>query len=301
MKSTKSGCGDAAPTINFLSSLEQPSSAQPASPSITPYMAATNVDTSFDGPHSSPLYGEDISNVLDDSGLPWPHSLDHNMMLPENSNYQICPTPIRSFDGQGNGMSCSPNHLGYTPNSPFSWSNVGSDVTRPRSCPDVGLLSSIGQIREAPSFVSMYQIQPQMQRSMVLPLAPTSEPNVQIQDDDYDQSGQPQDVLESIEPCGSAQHHSMNIHQPRRQMTAQYSASPFDDDMDTGGDDRDGDKSEPYAKSLFRCLRQAPNHTMILRDIYDWFRGNTDKGTDPHERGWQNSIRHNLSMNKASR
>ncbi|KAF9732465.1 hypothetical protein PMIN06_004007 [Paraphaeosphaeria minitans] len=59
------------------------------------------------------------------------------------------------------------------------------------------------------------------------------------------------------------------------------------------------DKDRPYAQLIFDALKQAPNHTMILRDIYDWFRKNTDKALDKDTKGWQNSIRHNLSMNGA--
>jgi hypothetical protein len=36
---------------------------------------------------------------------------------------------------------------------------------------------------------------------------------------------------------------------------------------------------------------------MILRDIYEWFKNNTDKASASETKGWQNSIRHNLSMN----
>ncbi|KAK7186611.1 fork head domain-containing protein [Paraphaeosphaeria sporulosa] len=64
-------------------------------------------------------------------------------------------------------------------------------------------------------------------------------------------------------------------------------------------DDGVFDKDRPYAQLIFDALKQAPNHTMILRDIYDWFRKNTDKALDKDTKGWQNSIRHNLSMNGA--
>ena len=57
-------------------------------------------------------------------------------------------------------------------------------------------------------------------------------------------------------------------------------------------------KEEPYAKRIYRCLINAPGHTMVLRDIYEWFIMNTEKGKEPEASGWKNSIRHNLSMNK---
>lgn len=56
------------------------------------------------------------------------------------------------------------------------------------------------------------------------------------------------------------------------------------------------DKDQPYAQLIYRALLDAPHHTMILKDIYEWFRRNTDKAA-AETKGWQNSIRHNLSMN----
>ena len=53
----------------------------------------------------------------------------------------------------------------------------------------------------------------------------------------------------------------------------------------------------PYATLIFYALLDAPEHRMVLKDIYEWFERNTDKARDPNNRGWQNSIRHNLSMN----
>ncbi|KAJ8105525.1 hypothetical protein OPT61_g10121 [Boeremia exigua] len=66
--------------------------------------------------------------------------------------------------------------------------------------------------------------------------------------------------------------------------------------------DEDGpiDKEQPYAQLIYRALLTAPQHTMVLRDIYDWFRTYTDKASHSETKGWQNSIRHNLSMNGVS-
>ncbi|PTB66027.1 hypothetical protein BBK36DRAFT_1120693 [Trichoderma citrinoviride] len=55
---------------------------------------------------------------------------------------------------------------------------------------------------------------------------------------------------------------------------------------------------EPYAKLIYRALMSAPDYTMSLQEIYQWFRENTTKAKN-EKGGWQNSIRHNLSMNGA--
>lgn len=56
---------------------------------------------------------------------------------------------------------------------------------------------------------------------------------------------------------------------------------------------------EPYAKLIYRALMSAPNHSMVLQEIYQWFRDHTVKGSSD-SKGWMNSIRHNLSMNAVS-
>lgn len=64
---------------------------------------------------------------------------------------------------------------------------------------------------------------------------------------------------------------------------------------------------EPYAQLIYRAFMSKPNHSMTLQQLYQWFRENTNKwknckGKDGKEgNGWQNSIRHNLSMNHVSR
>jgi hypothetical protein len=53
---------------------------------------------------------------------------------------------------------------------------------------------------------------------------------------------------------------------------------------------------EPYASLLYRAFMSHPRHAMTLQEVYQWFRDNTGKD-DLSSKGWQNSIRHNLSMN----
>lgn len=69
----------------------------------------------------------------------------------------------------------------------------------------------------------------------------------------------------------------------------------------------DNDEAEPedsadpcYAQLLHRCLKEAPGHTMSLRDLYEWVSQHSQKAKDLKNRGWQNSVRHNLSMNAVS-
>lgn len=62
--------------------------------------------------------------------------------------------------------------------------------------------------------------------------------------------------------------------------------------------DEDGSSSlEPYAQLIYRALKSVAGNAMVLKEIYEWFEKNTDKAKDPFSKGWQNSIRHNLSMN----
>ncbi|OTB17363.1 hypothetical protein K445DRAFT_310746 [Daldinia sp. EC12] len=58
----------------------------------------------------------------------------------------------------------------------------------------------------------------------------------------------------------------------------------------------------PYAQLIHRAFMSRRTRAMTLQEIYQWFRENTNKEkTDKGNKGngWQNSIRHNLSMNHA--
>lgn len=53
----------------------------------------------------------------------------------------------------------------------------------------------------------------------------------------------------------------------------------------------------PYSALIYDSLKDAPERKRTLQEIYEWFKTNTHKDKDPTSKGWQNSIRHNLSMN----
>ena len=74
----------------------------------------------------------------------------------------------------------------------------------------------------------------------------------------------------------------------------------FNEDVPLGGFETDYESKEKgpcYANLIYQALMEAPGHKMILRDIYAWIAQNTDKAKDPSSKGWQNSVRHNLSVN----
>ena len=75
-------------------------------------------------------------------------------------------------------------------------------------------------------------------------------------------------------------------------------SSPNDDYEAEDDDEEDVSDGKPYARLIFEALLHAPGHRMMLRDIYGWFEQNTNKPRESGSNGWQNSIRHNLSMNR---
>lgn len=77
-------------------------------------------------------------------------------------------------------------------------------------------------------------------------------------------------------------------------------AAPRADEPMTMSSARHDDKAdEPYAKLIYKALMGQPDYTMTLQELYQWFRENTSKAKNERG-GWQNSIRHNLSMNAVS-
>ncbi|KAJ0420033.1 hypothetical protein BJY00DRAFT_313506 [Aspergillus carlsbadensis] len=59
----------------------------------------------------------------------------------------------------------------------------------------------------------------------------------------------------------------------------------------------DTNADPPYSQLIYEALFTAPGKKLPLQGIYLWFEKNTAKGRDRGSKGWQNSIRHNLSMN----
>lgn len=98
-----------------------------------------------------------------------------------------------------------------------------------------------------------------------------------------------------------AHHHHDDL---KHDMTMPPAPPPIHDNLFAGEDeDREAsaDPADPcYAQLLYQCLKEAPGHTLSLRELYEWVQQHSQKAKDPKNRGWQNSVRHNLSMNAVS-
>jgi hypothetical protein len=80
----------------------------------------------------------------------------------------------------------------------------------------------------------------------------------------------------------------------QRENAENTASSAADTSSNAASDKRN---SLAYAQLIHRAFMSTPGHAMTLQQIYQWFRDNTDKAK-LGGKGWQNSIRHNLSMNQ---
>ncbi|KAI1464170.1 uncharacterized protein F4812DRAFT_462920 [Daldinia caldariorum] len=96
--------------------------------------------------------------------------------------------------------------------------------------------------------------------------------------------------------------------QAEQGMEASYTSYSQDESSQEPGQGLEENEQEsekvdgPYAQLIHQAFMSRRTRAMTLQEIYQWFRENTDKEkTDKGNRrnGWQNSIRHNLSMNQA--
>lgn len=94
-------------------------------------------------------------------------------------------------------------------------------------------------------------------------------------------------------------HQSLEPRNAANPVTAKRKPAPEGDDVEAGNGDTDEDANgdPPYSLLIYQALTSAPGMKLPLQGIYSWFEKNTTKGKDQNSKGWQNSIRHNLSMN----
>jgi hypothetical protein len=206
------------------------------------------------------------------------NNVDYHIHVP------VAPAPEDFYNYVQNGMSYNDNcNIAYAAQYPTS--------SCPRSYHGLNLTRLPHNVNMSESFPpAVYQIEPQRHHNAT-PLSDSgmNDNLMQMRDDHEHHYGS------HIEFGGNSGYNS-----PYSDMTR--ASTPNDElsrfsHVPNGGDGIAVDKEQPYAQLIYQALLQADGHTMILRDIYDWFIKHTDKATASETKGWQNSIRHNLSMN----
>ncbi|KAF2469136.1 uncharacterized protein BDR25DRAFT_289340 [Lindgomyces ingoldianus] len=240
----------------------------------------------------------------DAATLQW--STNCESMLPcldqDNGGFHISP----QFTSESAALSTYfPNDLPYSGNYNLTYSTPNPASSCPRSYASAhGLPGSMSNVPNSYP-PSAYLIDPQKPQDVV-------DMSTQSRTSQFQQLQSPYEnhVLPNIKVEESRDYDSRS-YLPETDVQGRY-PTPHDDPplplSDLGRSECNGtpapdecavDKEQPYAQLIYRALLEAPNHTMVLRDIYDWFKRNTDKAADKDMKGWQNSIRHNLSMNGA--
>ncbi|KAF2124427.1 hypothetical protein P153DRAFT_350431 [Dothidotthia symphoricarpi CBS 119687] len=190
----------------------------------------------------------------------------------------------------------SQNGLSYNGNYNLAYPEQFLNSSCPRSYNGLAINSLSNDMSMSESFPpGTYQFEPTKPHDPVDLADPEINGQLMQLSDDYDRHFAVGNHIK-VEDHGS--YHSPYDSDITRGSTPHDEPSRYPQDFGVN-DDATIDKEQPYAQLIYRALMDAPNHTMILRDIYDWFKKHTDKAQDKETKGWQNSIRHNLSMNGA--
>jgi len=263
---------------------EEHDSFQPATQTTSALMDTTNIEPTYGQINGHRQYHKSMTLLDGTHSLQLTYTPECVDGIQMDNNYQLFQPSTSYMNPQALDYSHYDHHLFTSSQYPS-----GIDPTCPRSVSPSLVSPHDDSYSSFNSTVAPHQVYPN--------LPPTSYPNPSFHESDYDQQSQHEGDLVTAQKHGHDRQLSNTMYHHQHDEVASHPSTPFDDGMSFDGDN-DGDKAEPYAKSLFRCLRDAPGHTMVLREIYDWFKANTDKARDPGSTGWQNSIRHNLSMNK---
>jgi Forkhead domain len=235
--------------------------------------------------------------AVDETALPWtpgceiPHS-HFPQGNPNSQNSQLYrPEPSPIFNYAAHGLPyISGYQLGYPP--------VNAESSCPRTYSDLDFVSSIDNIME-PYPPSAYLLEPQRPQDVIDLSSNLNSRQAMQFDDEYNPQCQQHLESEAIDVA----EYATSQYEPDNRVTnttAVQDLHSLSNEACKGAcapEESNVDKEQPYAQLIYRALMEAPGHTMVLRDIYNWFRRNTDKATDKETKGWQNSIRHNLSMN----
>ncbi|KAH8682012.1 hypothetical protein BX600DRAFT_544458, partial [Xylariales sp. PMI_506] len=181
---------------------------------------------------------------------------------------------------------------------PSSWGD--QDIPRPanlRICMDISPESGFHQHMGESSYMSQqYHMEYSNGGGSSTPISPPEVMQLASSGyagvaDEEEAAADSKAAVSSYPPlCGDeAQHHHQNEQQQQE-----------DDDDSKAQENRRGVSRNPngpsYAQLIYEAFLSRESHSMTLQELYQWFRENTNK-ISIEGKGWQNSIRHNLSMN----
>ncbi|KAH5009294.1 hypothetical protein HBI24_222110 [Parastagonospora nodorum] len=253
---------------------------------ISPYTAPTPEPISSAGQTALP----DDMKVEVPMAMHWTGqsdlSTDHASL--SNANYHL---PHQIGIAQGDLFTYAQNGMSYNDNCNIPCASQYQRANFPRSYHGLNINGLPEDINMSESYPpAVYQIEPQKNCDAMSDYEMNE--HLMQMSEDYEHHYAPH--LRRDEPTGYNSPYS----DMTRASTPSSESPNYLHDLD-GGDEPIVDKEQPYAQLIYQALRQADGHTMILRDIYEWFVKYTDKATVSETKGWQNSIRHNLSMNGA--
>jgi hypothetical protein len=106
----------------------------------------------------------------------------------------------------------------------------------------------------------------------------------------------PQSPPISVSSTQSPRHpHSLVSMSPAPTVSGGEGSSPRISIEDASDQEQNGEP--PYSRLIWDALMSTEDKMLPLQGIYQWFEKNTTKAGNEESKGWQNSIRHNLSMN----
>ncbi|KAI5865832.1 hypothetical protein GGS23DRAFT_616947 [Durotheca rogersii] len=254
---------------------------------------------------SPDLYGPPLNTSL-------PSYQPSILQVPTSSSQGIWATPPSTTCEVEDIERCSfrgspASGVGGIP--PGARGSVGPSIASSESwSPSTQQLSFHGSFLSDPSMNSEYTVQPhapeQYEQDVADQTASLSlygDPSIAVTNDHnaiHSVQAAPNDV-----PHSSPQPISQHQTQVKEGLGAEYSINSGNEPHEPAraGQQNADDVArteEPYAVLIHRAFMSRETHAMTLQELYQWFRENTDKGKSENK-GWQNSIRHNLSMNHA--
>ncbi|KAF2095391.1 hypothetical protein NA57DRAFT_79120 [Rhizodiscina lignyota] len=271
-------------------------------PHSTSYMATANLDTStWLPPNVRRPIDQQQHAMLEASDIAWASEYPTEALFPNSPNYELCQQSILSPGKNGLHMGSYFDFQMLNEQGFEGWSVDNSTLVQPRSIPGLDM-SSMTQSSDGfpPSafHVDTKSNEASQQIDDASANAALLDIHLSVEQDPLHTHRQ-----DSLLDLGSSELQLSYANDFRR--SHHHSPTPMHSEFSGGHDehiefdDVEEDNEKPYAQLIWQALKSAPDYSMQLQDIYDYVQHSTDKVKDKSGNGWRNSIRHNLSMNKA--